>query len=459
MEVTIVIPCYNQAQYLPDAIESALNQTVRCEVIVVDDGSPDNTAEVAGKYITKGVRLIRQPNKGLSGARNSGIKAAKTEYVVTLDSDDKISPNFVEKCLAKIDGFDVVSTWLQTFGTENRAWGSNVLTPTYADFRQKNRINCCSLFTRQAWKDVGGYDESMKEGFEDWDFWRRLSRQGKRFMIIPEYLFFYRKHGRSMFTEAMEKRDRLIHEMEVKESKTGRLIDVVYVVGTGSGHNDQELRHSLRSLEHYMTGIRSVWIVGHRPRFVNKSVRHVPMDDNGGTKALNIWNKLIRAAQCSQITDEFLYINDDHFICSPVDAATYPNYYSTTALEDVFNRPRNDPYREITTTTMDQVSDGGFRYFDMHRPMRMNKRSIMELDHAVKFHRFRDGLLTKSMYGAWCDLEGVDTEDVIFRKPVTYEEIRRSITKTDCFSIHDEAVNPDMIRVMNDLYPSVSRWE
>src|SRR5204863_2461379 len=96
---SIVIPCYNQAHFLPEAIESALSQTHRpIEVIVVDDGSPDNAAEVVARY--PHVRYVRQENQGLGGARNAGFRVSKGEYIVFLDADDRLTPNALESHLA-----------------------------------------------------------------------------------------------------------------------------------------------------------------------------------------------------------------------------------------------------------------------------------------------------------------------------------------------------------------------
>src|ERR687898_2206392 len=89
--VTVVIPCYNQAHFLGEAIESVLSQSYpNFEIIVVDDGSTDNTSEVASRY--EGVRLVRQENRGLAGARNTGIKHSEGEYLVFLDADDRLLP-------------------------------------------------------------------------------------------------------------------------------------------------------------------------------------------------------------------------------------------------------------------------------------------------------------------------------------------------------------------------------
>jgi glycosyltransferase involved in cell wall biosynthesis len=93
--VSVIIPCYEQAHFLPDAIESALAQTRRkVEVIVVDDGSPDTTAEVVARY--PGVRCVRQENRGVAEARNAGLRASGGEYVLFLDADDRLTPNAVE---------------------------------------------------------------------------------------------------------------------------------------------------------------------------------------------------------------------------------------------------------------------------------------------------------------------------------------------------------------------------
>src|ERR687894_2072239 len=95
--VTVVIPCYNQAHFLGEAIESVLSQTYpHFEIVVVDDGSTDNTSEVASGYPPDKVRLIRQENKGLSAARNAGLGRSGGEYVVFLDSDDRLLAEALE---------------------------------------------------------------------------------------------------------------------------------------------------------------------------------------------------------------------------------------------------------------------------------------------------------------------------------------------------------------------------
>ena len=100
--VSVIIPCYNQGHFLGEAIRSTLDQTYpRVEIIVVDDGSDDRTPEVARSY--SGVRYVRQDNQGVSAARNAGFTLSRGEYVVFLDSDDRLRPEAIAANLAILD--------------------------------------------------------------------------------------------------------------------------------------------------------------------------------------------------------------------------------------------------------------------------------------------------------------------------------------------------------------------
>lgn len=202
-KVSIIIPCYNQAEYLTESFESALQQTYKnIEIIIVNDGSSDNTKDIA-RELPYNI-LINQDNKGLSFARNEGIRCSTGDYILTLDADDKISPDFIEKTIGKDD---IVSTWQQEFGLSNRLWMNTFVNPTYENFKQRNQINCCSLFKKEIWENINGYDENMMLGFEDWDFWLRATKSGYKVSVIPEPLFYYRKHGPSMVNNALKNQE------------------------------------------------------------------------------------------------------------------------------------------------------------------------------------------------------------------------------------------------------------
>ena len=453
--VSIIIPCYNQAHFLCDAIDSALDQTYKdIEIIVVNDGSQDNTLSTAGSY---DVRIVNQVNKGLPASRNVGIKIATGKYIVTLDADDKIHPEFVEKCLKQIEQYDVVSTWLHTFGNENRNWGSDLDEPKYEHFIKRNEINCCSMFKREMWQDLKGYDETMREGFEDWEFWIRASMEGYRFKIIHEHLFYYRKHSVSMFKEANMKRDRLIEGMKARRSTTGQIIDVVYVLGKGSQNNDNELRFSLRSLSKYCTGWRNVWVIGEKPSWL-VNVNHIPMKDIGPIKVLNILEKIKTACKQDGLSEEFLFMNDDHFFCDRGDVAKYPYYYDNeerTKIQD--NRSNMDNYNRIISATMERWPNA--KYFDIHKPIRYDKKKFIEMCDNIDFKRPELGYLIKTTYCAYHSIKGTKGHDTIFRGRMTLDEIEEATVFTDQFSIHDEAVNRDLIKYFETHYPIKSQFE
>jgi mannosyltransferase OCH1-like enzyme len=228
-KVTVVIPCYKQAHFLPDAIESVLNQTYQdIEIIVVNDGSPDNTSEVVKQYMdgiplarnrkaisnNGKVKLIEKENGGLSSARNAGIKKAAGGWILPLDADDKIHPQFIERTIGKND---IVATGLVTFGDQSKRWVKPFTNPTLENFLHKNPLNCCSLFKKDVWTMAGGYDENMKLGYEDWEFWIRAAKCGFNFTCLTdEFLFYYRKHSVSMLRDAMAKHNEIIAYMSRK---------------------------------------------------------------------------------------------------------------------------------------------------------------------------------------------------------------------------------------------------
>ena len=214
MNVTIVIPSFEQREYLSDAIDSALSQTHKCEVIVVDDGSTDHSLEVAEAYIPDGVKVIRQVNKGLASARNTGIMNATGEYILFLDSDDILQDNCVEKLVAIVatTDADIVAPSFKTFGVANELIILQA-APSIEDFKIANRIGYCALVRRSALLEVGGYSPRMTWGFEDLHLWFNLLLRGKRLVTTPDILWLYRTKEHSMIHVANEHRDELIAQI------------------------------------------------------------------------------------------------------------------------------------------------------------------------------------------------------------------------------------------------------
>jgi glycosyltransferase involved in cell wall biosynthesis len=211
--ITIVIPSYNHQGYLSDAIESAFAQTVNCEVIVVDDGSTDNSLEIAKKYKPH-IKVISQVNKGLPSARNTGIMNATGDYVLFLDADDIL----LEKCVQRIEetiektGADIIGPSLKTFGTSNQ---EIILMPEpkLEDFRTGNRIGYCCAIKRSKLLEVGGLSPRMIWGYEDLALTCLLLSRGAKIVTIPEVLWLYRTKKESMWTDALKHHKELIDQI------------------------------------------------------------------------------------------------------------------------------------------------------------------------------------------------------------------------------------------------------
>ena len=208
--VSVIVPCYKQAHYLPEAVASVMGQAFAdWELIVVNDGSPDDTSRVArdlmARHPDRRIRLLEKPNGGLADARNAGIREARGRLILPLDADDKLHPHMLQKTVALLKAqprVAIVYTDLARFGAVTDV----VALPEY-DFKKlvhQNQLNCCSLFRREAWAAVGGYNPNMKLGYEDWDFWIGCGEKGFFGRRLPEPLFFYRVKNTSMFTKALE---------------------------------------------------------------------------------------------------------------------------------------------------------------------------------------------------------------------------------------------------------------
>lgn len=210
--ITIGIPCYGQAEFLPDAIESARSQTIPCETIVVIDGSNDNSKEVAERY--KGIKIIDQVNKGLASARNTAIMNMQGDYFLPLDADDILQDNAAERLrwIAEVTDADIIAPSIKCFGVGNETI-TLMPDPTLNDFKAGNRIPYCSMIKRSALLEVGGYSPRMDKGWEDLHLWINLLSRGKRIVTTADPLVLYRTKQTSMWTEAEKHRDELMAQI------------------------------------------------------------------------------------------------------------------------------------------------------------------------------------------------------------------------------------------------------
>ncbi len=211
--VSVIVPCYNLAQYLPETVESLVKQTFTdWECIIVNDGSTDNTSQVAreiiAKYPDKRIYLLEKENGGAADARNFGIRHSKGAFILPLDADDILHPNFLEKTvdvLINCNWIHLVYTDYVEFG----AWNKYVQTGDWNPQRLlfQNILCYCCLFRKEVWKAIGGYNPTMP-GYEDWDFWIGCAEKGFTGLRIPQVLFFYRIRENSKYHSRSIKRDK-----------------------------------------------------------------------------------------------------------------------------------------------------------------------------------------------------------------------------------------------------------
>ena len=206
-QISVIVPCYNQAQFLPEALNSIVKQTYdRWECIIVNDGSPDNTEEVALQWCEADNRIIyfKKENGGLSSARNAGIKVAKGKYILPLDADDYIGSEYLELAMNAFgndDSLDLVYCKAQKFGFVNCIW--DLPAYSYKGLLLDNIIFCSSIYKRSITAGIS-YDESLKHGLEDWDFWLQILNPASKVYQIPSIQFCYRIKELSMLVSMNE---------------------------------------------------------------------------------------------------------------------------------------------------------------------------------------------------------------------------------------------------------------
>lgn len=217
--VDIIIPCYNSGHYLPQAIDSALAQTYRpINILVVDDGSTDNTREIVESY-SRDAHYYYQENKGLPGARNTGIRRTHGEYVALLDADDVILPSKIAdqaRFLTENEHVDIV------FSDTLLVWDDKLDKPLvdwrpfkeWDDYLEPFVLMCAfqphaPLIRRRVFEKHGLFKEEMTIGCEDWEFWLRCVLEGAVIRHFPKFHALYRKHEGSMTAElwALERQE------------------------------------------------------------------------------------------------------------------------------------------------------------------------------------------------------------------------------------------------------------
>lgn len=207
--ISVIVPCYNQAKYLPYTLQCILNQThTSWECIIVNDGSTDNSHEIAASWPQKDARFIyiHQENKGLSAARNAGLKIAKGEYIQFLDADDLLAIDKFSASIKHAEGAAIIITNYGTFGdlTGKKVDYSHILPKqqfSYNSILLQWDIDYtipihCGLFKRSLFDDFL-FNETLKAK-EDWLMWLHVFAKSNQHIFIDTHLALYRMHNQSM---------------------------------------------------------------------------------------------------------------------------------------------------------------------------------------------------------------------------------------------------------------------
>jgi hypothetical protein len=211
VSVSVIIPAYNQGHYLGEAIRSVLAQTYPdFEIIVVDDGSTDNTADVAKSYSDSRVRYIYQENRGLSGARNTGIRHATGSFLSYLDSDDLFLPEKLALLVNKFESepeLGLVAGQACLIDEKGQSLGLIFDEEIPRDptlLLLHNPLHVGSVMVRRAWQEcVGFFDETLRS-YEDWDMWLRLARAGCKMGWVDQPVSQYRFHQAQMTRDGQQ---------------------------------------------------------------------------------------------------------------------------------------------------------------------------------------------------------------------------------------------------------------
>lgn len=206
-KVSIIMPCFNDGEYIEESIASVLSQTYdNIELIIIDDGSTDlKTVEILGSLKNEKIQIIKSERLRPAGARNLGIENANGKYILPVDSDDLIDKEYVEKAVKILDSNEnvgIVYCYADLFGEKKGRW--HLPDYSFDNMLLDNIIFVTSMFRKEDWLKVGGFNTTLIHGMEDYDFWISILELEREVVQIPEILFKYRIKNTSRTTKFNE---------------------------------------------------------------------------------------------------------------------------------------------------------------------------------------------------------------------------------------------------------------
>jgi len=216
--ISVIIPTLNMASSLEVTLQSLNRQTMKpSEVIVADDLSTDSTPQICAQYGVKVVANTDREHWGISGGRNAAFSVSSGQFILPLDADDWIEPTYLEKTIygGMTDRRAGIASTQMVYHGQKEGQIVGIREETYETELRANRITVASLIRREALEQAGPWDINLK-GWEDWDMWLRILKNGWKHAAINEPLFHYRLHNTGMNTWANQNRDFLIGYLSKK---------------------------------------------------------------------------------------------------------------------------------------------------------------------------------------------------------------------------------------------------
>lgn len=232
------------------------------------------------------------------------------------------------------------------------------------------------------------------------------------------------------------------------------MIDVVFCLGNGSHWNDNELKYSLRSIEKHLKNYRDVYVIGNVPRFQYQNIKFIHIIEKSIYPAVNIFRKIETACMTDEISDEFLFFNDDHFLLSDFNATRLPYFYKGYLVSQLSN-PTD--YAETVRNTIAILGDSA-KDFDIHTPIIYDKQKFRELMVSFDWNK-PHGYCIKSLYCNALGIKGVYETDGKFTKPKNEDQLRKWVETHKIFSIDDTALTNLVKNRFQLLYPEKSKYE
>lgn len=501
MKLSLIVPVHNKALFLRRCLDSIVNQTKRCkdcQVIIIEDGSTDESPAICASYEQYGFEVAYTKNQGVSGARNLGLGMADGEYVTFVDADDALEPNAISTMLAWADsGHNIVQFnhsryiagpeelptkrlvaggrytlertpkyWVYVW---NKMYRKSFLDEYNIRFKRDMRFGEDEMFNVECLIQNDGFyqvrDFTYRHYFDDTN---SICRGELNLDLIKgldkalnERLARAQAEGDERSAEWLTRVITRHHESPTfnrfgfNRGGVGKY-DIVYFVKDCIVN--EELRYSLRSVEENFK-YRDVWFYGGCPSGL-KPDHHVAVNQTQPSKWERVRNMMMRACENDNITEDFWLFNDDFFVLKPVneDIPAYHNgsiYRQIVRVEDRHGMTSNDYTRRLRhlAQTLERANKDCVNY-GVHNPMLINRKKMSEV-----LRLFPDEPMSRGLYGNYWEIGGVRRRDMKIRV-TAYGNMEAVRNDWEFVSTSDESFESgDVGRFLKNKFKERSRFE